>query len=637
MWSLQKNEKQLEPLVFSNGKSQIDIVRETLDAIKEGYKIIFIKGMCGTGKSAIALNLARNLGKTSIVVPIKSLQEQYTKDYTNDMYVLNKSNNEKLKISSLFGRKNFPCKYLEQNTLPEKTYREKDSKLSDIFNSSTKPLNSQNNKTCDNPDLPCKIEIKEKNILKLKQYLKQNSDVKITDFSNVNEIKRMSIASVCPYWCPIIPSEIEVHKFNGANKIKYKGLNNKEFIIYQRKQGCHFYDQYPAYKNSDVLIFNSQKYKLETLMDRKPATEIEVIDECDEFLDSFANIEKISLNKLLFALGFLFAEKPEADKIIKEIEDITNTLKRKFQPSQEIIAIKDTLVEELIKTTLRNQNLLDEVEIDENNYFNHLDHVARTFISFLDETYFSVEKIDNDLTISIVTTNLEKRFKELVEKNRVLVMMSGTIHAESILRTIFGLEEFKIIDAEVKNQGELIPCRHGQEIDCKYANFNSGKISREQFLKAFSKTIECAKTPTLVHLTSFSDLPTDLEKQKLELRNLPSQSQLIHEQSNDPMGQRIKDFKNKQTKILFTTKCNRGIDFPGDVCNSIVLSRFPYPNISSIFWKVLKKTNPQNFMPFYMDKSKRELLQKVYRGLRSKTDRVYLLSPDKRVLDFNWG
>ncbi|MFH1970930.1 MAG: hypothetical protein ABIJ05_00905, partial [Patescibacteria group bacterium] len=58
------------------------------------------------------------------------------------------------------------------------------------------------------------------------------------------------------------------------------------------------------------------------------------------------------------------------------------------------------------------------------------------------------------------------------------------------------------------------------------------------------------------------------------------------------------------------------------------------PNISSLFWKILKRTNPQHFMPFYMDKANRELLQRIYRGLRSKTDRVYLLSPDVRVLNF---
>ena len=82
MWSLYENNELLPPLVFSNGKSQEDIVNEVKDAVKEGYKLIFIRGVCGTGKSAIALNLAKDFGKTSIVVPIKSLQEQYIQDYT---------------------------------------------------------------------------------------------------------------------------------------------------------------------------------------------------------------------------------------------------------------------------------------------------------------------------------------------------------------------------------------------------------------------------------------------------------------------------------------------------------------------------------------------------------------------------
>jgi Rad3-related DNA helicase len=98
----------------------------------------------------------------------------------------------------------------------------------------------------------------------------------------------------------------------------------------------------------------------------------------------------------------------------------------------------------------------------------------------------------------------------------------------------------------------------------------------------------------------------------------------------------VEDFKLKKTEILFTTKCNRGIDFPGNLCNSIVITRFPYPDISNIFWKILKKNKPNHFMSFYMDKAKRELLQRVYRALRSKYDRVYLLSPDIRVMNFNF-
>ena len=118
MWSLYENEKELKPLVFSNGKSQADIVKEVIEAVEQGYKIIFIRGMCGTGKSAIALNLARKLGRTSIVVPIKSLQEQYKKDYSGEtgkkQILLNGKN---LRISSIVGRQNFKCRYLQENDI----------------------------------------------------------------------------------------------------------------------------------------------------------------------------------------------------------------------------------------------------------------------------------------------------------------------------------------------------------------------------------------------------------------------------------------------------------------------------------------------------------------------------------------
>jgi len=67
MWSLhQKNgekEEFLEPLTFSNGKTQEDIVKEVVEEIKNGTRVIFIKGVCGTGKSSIALNIAKEIGR----------------------------------------------------------------------------------------------------------------------------------------------------------------------------------------------------------------------------------------------------------------------------------------------------------------------------------------------------------------------------------------------------------------------------------------------------------------------------------------------------------------------------------------------------------------------------------------------
>ncbi len=637
MWSLYENQTLLEPLTFSNGKTQEDIVNEVIKAAKEGHKIIFIKGVCGTGKSAIALNLAKHFGKTSIVVPIKSLQEQYIKDYTEKKYVLN-DNNKKLKISSILGRKNFKCKFLEENSNTKLTNlikKETNSKLSDIFQE-TRPQKLKKDNTADNSLLPCKIEIKEKNISMIKDYIKQNPLLKNPNFSSITQVKRMSVAPACPYYSPIISSEFEMKLFADSTKLYYKGLNHTEFTIYQRKPGCKFYEQYSAYADAEVIIFNSSKYLLETLMDRKPKTELEIIDECDEFLDSFTNQEKLSINRLLFSLSNVFPKDDESQGIINELTDSINAIKIKYESQEtgEILKVKNTLIEDLINAIFRNKGFLEGLEIDDSNYLFHLEKVSRIFWEFLDETYFTIEKEDRDLTINIVTTNLEKRFKELIDKNKLIVMMSGTIHSTAVLKNIFGLDDFKMIDAEINPQGELNKCKNGYEINCKYSNFQSKKITRETFLKTFSKTIASAKTPVLVHLTSFYDLPSEIEKENYDINNLPTREEIITEQNLDPFGQRIKDFKNKKTDILFTTKCSRGIDFPGDICNSIIISRFPYPNISSLFWKILRLTNPEHFRSFYMDKANRDLLQKIYRGLRSKNDRVYLLSPDIRVLGF---
>ena len=159
MWSLFEKEgekiKELKPLKFSNNKTQEDIVNEVIKAIKEGHKVIFIKGVCGTGKSAIALNIAKELGKTSIVVPVKNLQKQYEQDYTQDKFLMG-DNKEKLKISVITGRQNFKCPFLENYNI-KINKKEQDSKL-DIFSTSdglTDQLKKlKKDKSCDNPLLP---------------------------------------------------------------------------------------------------------------------------------------------------------------------------------------------------------------------------------------------------------------------------------------------------------------------------------------------------------------------------------------------------------------------------------------------------------------------------------------------------
>jgi Rad3-related DNA helicase len=447
----------------------------------------------------------------------------------------------------------------------------------------------------------------------------------------------MSIAPVCPYWSPIIPSEIDLKILDDAAHKNYTGLKGRGFTIYQRKKGCGYCDQFNAYVHADVLIFNSQKYKLETVMNRKPQTDIEIIDECDEFLDSFSNHKTINFNRLNFALGNLFPENQKTreiiDEIIELVKDVLKDKKIKEQIiGQEIINIKDSKILSLLEYFL-DSSLMNDVECDEENYCYHIDEVARIFDGFFNETYLSFYKEEKDIIVRLVTTNLEKRFKELIDKNKIIVMMSGTIHSEKVLKNIFGLSEFKIIEAETKTPGKITTKKFGTEINCKYDNFKKAIVTRRQYLLALSKCIENAEKPLLIHVNAFKDLPSQQEVKQYNL-NILSREELRKIQREDKVGKEVEKFKMGETDVLYSTKCNRGVDFPGSICNSIILTKYPFPNVSSLFWRILRKTKPLHYNDFYIDKARREFFQRICRGLRSNQDHIFLLSPDSRVFDF---
>ena len=600
----------LPPMKFSNGKTQADVVKEILDSIEKGNKLIFIKGVCGTGKSAIALNLARHFKKTSIVVPIKSLQEQYETDYTKKKFIL-KKDKKPLNIAIVKGRNNFRCPF--------------------------------NGERADDQELPCTIEIREKNTGQLLKYIDSNPDIDKEDFSTASDVKRMNVASACPYWAPLMPAEINPKGLTDVKKKKYNAICGKEFALFQRKKGCGYCDQYTAYADADVLIFNSMKYQIESQIGRKPKTDLDIIDECDEFLDSFSSEKKLNINRLQTAITKLTPndqEKKQAlKKLIHEVNDILFST-----PSEEITELKKSPILKLLELALENPNLAEDEEM---NYYNALVEIARSFENLVDETYISVNKIekeksqtglfnkkfsnDDTIIVNIVSINLAQKLKELIEQNNVLVLMSGTLHSDQVLKDIFGLTDFKVIEAEIEMPGDINKQRTGLEKSCSYANFQNGTLTRNKYLKILDMCMAKATPPTLVHVSAFKDLPSEEENQTLMLDNLITKERLREIQSRGNTA--VDEFASGEEDILFTTKCARGVDFPGDKCNSIVITKFPYPNIQGLFWQILKREQPEKFMEFYLDKARRELIQKIARGGRFKGDKVNLYSPDARVIN----
>ena len=604
-WSLYSGEEKLEPLKFTNNKTQEDVVREVVE-LSKNHKVIFIHGTCGSGKSAIALNIARVLGKSSIVVPIKTLQKQYEEDYIGKKY-LRKSDGKKMKIAMITGRDNHDSIIIPGSS-------------------------------CADPTLPENIKLVEKNERKIMEYVKANPFISNSNALTLENVRRFTIAVANPYWSPILPATFDLKSLTDAKKIKYKGVNGQDHIFYHRKKGCSYYDQYLAYVDADVTIFNSAKYRAEISLGRKPLTEVDIIDEADEFLDEFFQQDELNLSRLLASTKGFYPESNLSKKSLEKIKrliDLEEQNKRATGVKEDIVFhISDTKLKEILEEFNSSLDLESEITLDELNYLNKAVETARTFEHSLDKLYLTYRKNEEgNLLVKLVSTDISGKFKDLLNKTKVLIFMSGTLHSDNIIKNIFEINDFKIVQAEELNFGSTEIVATGKEFDCKYSNFTSSRHSREDYLRALSACVEKAQPPVLIHVNAFKDLPSQEEIEKFGLDNLRSSEKLKSEQSEDKEGQAIIQFKKGMSKYLFTTKCSRGIDFPGEMCNSIIFTKYPNPNVSDTFWKVLQKTHSAYYWEFYKDKAWRGFLQRIYRALRSPYDKVNILSPDIRVLE----
>ena len=604
-WSLHNNDNKLNPLIFSNGKNQRDITKDCVELIKQGTKVIFINGACGSGKSAIALNIARALGKTSIVVPVKNLQKQYEEDYFSKKHLI-KKNGKKLKIAVITGRENHDSIY-------------------------------KAGVSCADPSLPENIKINERNYEEILAYYHSNPLISQKEEIDIEKIRRITIAPSNPYWSPIMPAEFELTSLKDAKKRRYTGCDGREYIFYHRKEGCSYYDQYLSYISADVIIYNSAKYLAELSIGRKPQTEVEIIDEADEFLDNLFKSEEINLTRFISNIKSLplideEAIKP-ADEIIKLSENEEKNKRVLGIDEDKIFKISETNFLKILKILATNKSLEYEILVDETNYSNKIFEFAKEYKEYLEDIYVTFRKEEENIYAAFSSINLSARLNDILKKSKAIIFMSGTIHSEAILKNIFKIKDFKIIDAETNSLGSIEIIMTGQEFDCKYSNFSSGLKSREDYLRALSACFNKAPKPSLIHVNAFNDLPNEEEKESMGLFNSPSSKGLKEMQEKDKKGELVESFKKNKIDSLFTTKCVRGVDFPGDMCRSIIFTKYPNPNIKDAFWRIFSQTYPQDYWNFYRDKAGREFLQRIYRGVRSKNDHVFILSPDIRVIE----
>ena len=82
--------------------SQISVIKAIEKAYQDGYKNVLLEAPVGSGKSAIAITIAKHFGEAHILTPMKSLQDQYLDDFK-----------EEEELVLMKGRAAYPCVYEE--------------------------------------------------------------------------------------------------------------------------------------------------------------------------------------------------------------------------------------------------------------------------------------------------------------------------------------------------------------------------------------------------------------------------------------------------------------------------------------------------------------------------------------------
>ena len=198
--------------------------------------------------------------------------------------------------------------------------------------------------------------------------------------------------------------------------------------------------------------------------------------------------------------------------------DLEEQNKRATGVKEDIVFhISDTKLKEILEEFNSSLDLESEITLDELNYLNKAVETARTFEHSLDKLYLTYRKNEEgNLLVKLVSTDISGKFKDLLNKTKVLIFMSGTLHSDNIIKNIFEINDFKIVQAEELNFGSTEIVATGKEFDCKYSNFTSSRHSREDYLRALSACVEKAQPPVLIHVNAFKDLPSQEEIENLD-------------------------------------------------------------------------------------------------------------------------
>jgi len=402
--------------------------------------------------------------------------------------------------------------------------------------------------------------------------------------------RRYQAASECQKWAPVysplhISPEVE-DSLSHCVQLGYKSVRGMK-IFFCPDDPCKYYKQFLHYTKNGAIIMNLAKWTAETWIGRKPNVPVEVIDEGDTFLDSLSY--KTTIGERFFTR---LKNKQEVtnEKFLYILESfgkcIQNNRGHEGLINESIIEFLEVIQDELRDVVGTSQNLVNKVKL------------------FLEHPQMAYAQVKDD-KLTIFLSRPDVVFSELKDRSGKIILMSATTHSPTIYSSVFKLDNVPMIQAEPKFPGTLKLMFTKDSIEVVHRNWVKTEF-RRRYYQVLEAIIAKATRPTLVQVHALKYMPREAK----ELLN-----------------------RGFIDGVSWSTVTDRGIDLPDEKCRSIIITKFPFPDLSDIVFKVLQRTfGDKTYWHYIRDMANRELVQQCGRAIRHDNDWCEIWSPDAKVL-----
>lgn len=406
----------------------------------------------------------------------------------------------------------------------------------------------------------------------------------------MSEERRYQAASECLGWSPIYSSsfisEGMIDSLPHCEQIEYQSVKGRK-MFFCSDDPCEYYEQFLHYTRDGAIIMNLAKWEAETWAGRKPLTEVEIIDEGDTLLDGLSY--KRSIRDTFFERLRRRNEITGEEHILlfeKYRQCIQRNRGYEGLVNGSIIEFLDIFVKKLDEKVGMTQNLVSKVKL---------------FLQYPDMLYAQVK--DDHITLFLSRPDVV--FSELKSRSGKILLMSATMQTPKIFSSVFRFTDVPLVQAEPKFPGTLKIMSISNSLDISHRNWVKTEV-REKYYQILNKIIARATRPTLVQVHALKYMPRE-HKEQLN--------------------------QGFQNGVSWSTVTDRGIDLPDDACRSIIITKYPFPDLSDIVFKVLRETYGDNtYWKYVNDMASRELVQQCGRAIRHPDDWCEIWSPDTKVL-----